>query len=312
LTSLREFFVNVLASVVASTKYYRHEYEELVLPAIESEVNALHADPATHVIELAHALAFRSGLGASLFATPHTPVTAQDVEQFAATAFAKGNFAVLGTGISQDVLTSLIGDALSPKSSTAPATAATTYFGGESRLETHGATQTVFIGYGTAGAPAPELAALAAYLDPNPSVKWSRSSSPMLQAEKTSVQAVYLPYSDAALVGLLIQAPTTAAVREAGKAAVALLKSTSGVKAEELTAAVAKAKFRMASSKDGRAGLVEVLGSKVCFGFVSVVCPDRPSLFRLLLVQARPLWSRRFLPLTKLPLLASPRLQRLS
>ncbi|KAJ7115854.1 LuxS/MPP-like metallohydrolase [Mycena epipterygia] len=261
-----EFFVNVLASVIASTKYTRHEYEELVLPTIESEINALHADPATHAIELAHSLAFRSGLGASLFAAPHTPVTAHDVEEFAATAFAKGNFAVLGTGISQSALSSLVEAALSPKSTTAPTTTPAAYFGGETRLETHGTPQTLFIAFGAAGPPAPELAALAAYLDPNPSVKWSRGSSPMLQAEKTSVQAVYLPYSDAALVGLLIQGPTAEGVRVAGKAAVAALKGTSGLKAEDLKSAVAKAKFRMASSADARAGLVDVLGSKVLSG----------------------------------------------
>ncbi|KAJ7043506.1 Metalloenzyme, LuxS/M16 peptidase-like protein [Mycena alexandri] len=264
-----EYFVDVLASVIASTEFHRHEFEELVLPTIQGEVNALHADPAAHALELAHALAFRNGLGASLFAAPHTPITAEDVAQFAAQAFSKGNFAVLGTGISQSALSSLVADALaveSPSEAPKPTTTASSYFGGETRVETHGTPQTIFIGFGAAGAPAPELAALAAYLDPNPSVKWARSASPMLQAEKTSVQAVYLPYSDAALVGLLIQGPTAAAVREAGKAAVAALKGTSGVKAEELKSAVAKAKFRLASSADGRAGVVEVLGSKVLTG----------------------------------------------
>ncbi|KAJ7760456.1 Metalloenzyme, LuxS/M16 peptidase-like protein [Mycena metata] len=263
-----QYFVDVLASVIASTEFHRHEFEELVLPTIEGEVNALHADPATHAIELAHALAFRNGLGASLFAAPHTPITAEDVAQFAAQAFSKGNFAVLGTGISQSALSSLVSNALAVDSNAPkpPTTTASSYFGGETRVETHGTPQTIFIGFGAAGAPAPELAALAAYLDPNPSVKWARSASPMLQAEKTSVQAVYLPYSDAALVGLLIQAPTAAAVREAGKAAVAALKGTSGVKTEELKSAIAKAKFRLASSADGRAGVVEVLGSKVLTG----------------------------------------------
>ncbi|KAJ7207295.1 Metalloenzyme, LuxS/M16 peptidase-like protein [Mycena haematopus] len=261
-----EFFVKVLASVIASTKYYRHEYEELVLPAIESEVNALHRDPATHAVELAHALAFRNGLGASLFAAPHTPVTATDVEHFAASAFAKGNFAVLGTGISQSELSALVEHALFPKSaSPAPSTTPTSHYGGESRLESHGGPQTIFIGFGAAGVPAPELAALAAHLDPNPSVKWAKSASPMLAGRNTSVQAVYLPYSDAALVGLVIQGPTAAGVREAGKAAVAALKGTSGVKAEELKSAVAKAKFRLAASADGRTGVIEVLGSKVGF-----------------------------------------------
>ncbi|KAJ7504492.1 Metalloenzyme, LuxS/M16 peptidase-like protein [Mycena galericulata] len=261
-----ELFVNILASVISSTKYTRHEFEELVLPTIESEINALHTDPATQAIEIAHALAFRSGLGASLFAAPHTPVTARDVQEFATAAFSKGNLAVLGTGISQSTLSSLVEAALSPKSTTAPTTTPSTYFGGESRLETHGTPQTIFIGFGAAGVPAPELAALAAYLDPNPSVKWSRGSSPMLQTPETSVQAVYLPYSDATLVGLLIQGPTAEAVRAAGKAAIAAIKGTSGVKAEELKPAVAKAKFRMASSADARAGLVEVLGSKILAG----------------------------------------------
>ncbi|KAJ7733256.1 Metalloenzyme, LuxS/M16 peptidase-like protein [Mycena maculata] len=264
-----EFFVDVLASVIASSKYTRHEFEELVLPTIESEVNALHADPATHALELAHALAFRSGLGASLFAAPHTPITAEDVAEFAKTAFSPANLAVLGTGISQSTLSSLVAAALERRTAeavTPPTTTTSGYFGGESRLETHGTPQTIFIGFGAPGTPAPELAALAAYLDPNPAVKWSRGSSPMLQSPETSVQAVYLPYSDAALVGLLIQGPSVEGVRAASKAAVAALKGTAGVKAEELKAAVSKAKFRMASTADARAGVVEVLGSKVLSG----------------------------------------------
>jgi len=77
---------------------------------------------------------------------------------------------------------------------------------------------------------------------------------------------VSLPYSDAALVGLLIQGPTAQAVREAGKAAVAALKGAPDVKAEKLKLAVAKAKFRLASTVDSRDGLLEVLGSKVLAG----------------------------------------------
>ncbi|KAF8133109.1 hypothetical protein K438DRAFT_1998265 [Mycena galopus ATCC 62051] len=139
-----------------------------------------------------------------------------------------GNFAVLATGISQSALAALVQHVVVSKSTApAPTSSPTSYFGGESRLEAHGAPQTIFIGFGTAGVPAPELAAFAAYLDPNPSVKWAKS-----------------PYSDAALVGLLVQGPTAA------------LKGTNGsIKPEELKAAVAKAKFRLAASADGRAGV---------------------------------------------------------
>ncbi|KAF7308631.1 Peptidase-M16 domain-containing protein [Mycena chlorophos] len=258
-----QFFVDVLSSVISSTKYTRHEYEELVLPAMESEIAALLADPGAHAVELAHALAFRSGLGASLFAGPHTPITAHDVQEYAATAFAKGNVAILGTGISESALSSL---AAAVSSAAAPASSTSAYFGGETRVETHGGPQTVFIGFGTAGAPSSELAALAAYLDPNPSVKWARSESPLLQGGNTTAKVVYLPYSDAALVGVLVQGSTTEAVRAASKSAVAALKGSTSLKAEDLKTAVAKAKFRLANAADSREGLVDILGSKVLAG----------------------------------------------
>nr|GAT46753.1 predicted protein [Mycena chlorophos] len=258
-----QFFVDVLSSVISSTKYTRHEYEELVLPAMESEIAALLADPGAHAVELAHALAFRSGLGASLFAGPHTPITAHDVQEYAATAFAKGNVAILGTGISESALSSL---AAAVSSAAAPASSTSAYFGGETRVETHGGPQTVFIGFGTAGAPSSELAALAAHLDPNPSVKWARSESPLLQGGNTTAKVVYLPYSDAALVGVLVQGSTTEAVRAASKSAVAALKGSTSLKAEDLKTAVAKAKFRLANAADSREGLVDILGSKVLAG----------------------------------------------
>ncbi|CAK5267577.1 unnamed protein product [Mycena citricolor] len=260
------FFVKVLSSAIASSKYLRHELQELVLPAVESDIHALQTNPAAHAVELAHALAFRSGLGASLFAAPHTPITAHDVEQFAATAFSKDNIAVLGTGISESALSSLVQAAFASQSGSATASTPSAYFGGETRVQAHGGAQTVFIGFGVAGAPTPEVAALAAYLDPNPTIKWAKSSSPMLQVPHTTVQSVYLPYSDAALVGVIVQGPTAEATREAAKAVAQTFKSVSSIKAEDLKAAVTKAKFRAAASVDDRAGLVEILGSKVLSG----------------------------------------------
>ncbi|KAF7309704.1 Peptidase-M16 domain-containing protein [Mycena indigotica] len=258
-----QFFIDVLSSVISSTNYTRHEYEELVLPAMESDISALLADPASHAVELAHALAFRSGLGASLFAGPHSPVTAHDVQQFASSAFAKDNIAILGTGLSESSLKSL---ATSASSASGLTTSVSSYFGGETRVESHGGLQTIFIGFGSAGAPSSELAALAAYLDPNPSVKWARSESPLLQSGKTSARVVYLPYSDAALVGLLIQGSSTEQVTTAGKAAITALKGSTALKADDLKSAIAKAKFRLANTADTREGLINIVGSNVLSG----------------------------------------------
>src|ERR1700722_3831883 len=255
----RPFFVDLLTSFVTSAKFTRHEFEEYVLPVVEAETRAALTDPATRAVDLAHALAFRSGLGSSIFASSeNSSVNAGDVKAFAASTFRKGNFAILGTGIDQHTLSKLVEHDLG---SSALATAETTtrptsYFGGETRIEAHGGPQTIFVGFGTTVVPVPELSALSAHLSPQSSVKWSHGLSPISTKipEGTSVQSMTLPYSDATLFGFLVQGPTGESVREAGKVAVKALKDSAvsgGIKAEELKKAVSKAKFAAASTAEG-------------------------------------------------------------
>ncbi|EPQ55999.1 LuxS/MPP-like metallohydrolase [Gloeophyllum trabeum ATCC 11539] len=266
-----EYFVDLLSSFVTSAKLTRHEMAELVLPVTESESTLAQQDPATRALELAHTLAFRSGLGYSLFAPPHSHLTSEDVRSFASTAFSKDGIAFLGTGIDQSALSSLVqkhlgGAQLSGSGFKASPSA---YHGGETRVELATGKQTVFIGYGTT-TPSAELAALSAHLSAEPSVKWAQSTSPAAAGlpSGTTVQSVYLPYSDAALFGILVQGPTAEAVKQAGQTAVKALKEAtgSGLKAEELKKAVAKAKFQAASATDRRDSIFSVLGSKVLAG----------------------------------------------
>ncbi len=178
-------------------------------------------------------------------------------------------------------------------------------------MDAHGATETVFLGFGTAGSPAPELAVLAAHLDPQPSVKWSEGTSPITGIPLgASVKSVYLPYSDATLFGLLVQGQTAEDVKAAGKAAVAALKDASNIKAEDVKKAVAKAKFTAANSLDSRSGLVSVLGSKVYSSSRShFQNPLTPISYRCSLVL--PLLSPNlYLPSIRLMHLRSPRYVR--
>ncbi|PPQ69968.1 hypothetical protein CVT24_003672 [Panaeolus cyanescens] len=255
------FFVDLLTSYVTSAKFTRHEFEEYVTPLVHAETEAAIQDPATRAINAAHALAFRSGLGQPLFASEHSSVSVEDVKAFASQAFSKGNVAVVGTGIDQATLASLVEKGFASAAASSPLSSpATQYFGGETRIDAHGA-QTVFIGFGSAGAPSSELSALAAHLSTNSSVKWSQGLSPL--ASIPGVQTVYLPYSDASLFGLLVQGPTAAAVKESAKAAVAALKSASqNIQADSLQAAIAKAKFSAASAVETREGLVAAIGPK--------------------------------------------------
>ena len=70
---------------------------------------------------------------------------------------------------------------------------------------------------------------LAGYLSPQPSVKWSQGTSPLSSALPvgTIAQTVYLPYSDASLFGILVQAPSADGVKEGVKASVKALKDAS-------------------------------------------------------------------------------------
>jgi ubiquinol-cytochrome c reductase core subunit 2 len=266
----REFFLDLLTQYITAAKFTRHEFIEYVAPLIEADTQASNADPAVRALELAHAVAFRQGLGASLFAPEHPDLSVADVKSFASSVFNKDNIAVIGTGIEQGKLTSLVDKAFaSAAAGASPSSTASSYFGGENRAATHGGPQTIFIGFGQTGAPTAELATLAAALSPTPSVKWSKGLSPLASTipEGASVQSVYFPYSDASLFGLLVQGSSIATVKEAGKAAVqALQAAAAGLSEEQFTAAVAKAKFTAASAAESRHSLIATIGSKVsCF-----------------------------------------------
>ncbi|KAI0758832.1 LuxS/MPP-like metallohydrolase [Fomes fomentarius] len=275
------FFVDVLSSFLTSTKFTRYELSEWVAPVCEAESTAALNDPATHAIELAHALAFRNGLGNSIFASSGHHISAEDVKAYADSVFGAGNVAVLGTGIDPAALAKLLEKSLGKFStSAAPSSTPSKYFGGETRVDTHSGLQTVFIGFGTAGAPSAELAVLASHLDPTPSVKWSQGTSPIAAGIPVgaSVKSVLLPYSDASLFGLLVQGQTAADVKAAGKAAVDALKTAGSLNGEDLQKAVAKAKFSAANALDVRDGLLATLGPKILSGASTSVADTLSSL----------------------------------
>jgi ubiquinol-cytochrome c reductase core subunit 2 len=102
-----------------------------------------------------------------------------------------------------------------------------------------------------------------------PAIKWSESNTfatSSIPAEAT-IQTVYLPYSDATLLGFLVQAPTAEAVSAAGKAVAASIKEASGsLKPEHLKKAIAKAKFNAAYALDTRQGLLDAVSLQLLSG----------------------------------------------
>lgn len=259
----RSLFVDVLSSVLTSSQFLPHELNEAVVPNATAETTTALSDPATHALELAHAIAFRSsGLGSSLFAAHPSSKSLDAVKALAASAFTKNNVAVIGTGIDTTKLSKLVEKHLAglPAGGSALSGGSSQYFGGETRVSAHGSGSAVFVGFGAPGA-SPELAVLQAYLDTTPAVKWTAGSSPLAGINATPV---YIPYSDAALFGVLVKGATAAETSAAAKAAAdALKKVASGLTKEEASKAVARAKFAAAAAVEGRAGLVAALAPQV-------------------------------------------------
>ncbi|KAF8548428.1 LuxS/MPP-like metallohydrolase [Imleria badia] len=252
------FFTSVLTSILTTSKFLPHEYTEYVLPVVRDEATAASQSPSTVAIEAAHALAFRTGLGAPLLASPHSPVSLESVKSFAKEAFTSGNVAVVGTGIDSARLAALVDKALADAAlpTSSPITAAPSkYFGGSTRIDSHEGPQTVFIGFGTTTA-SPVLSVLNAHIAPTQSLKW-----PSAPRQPATVTPVHLPYSDAVLTGVLVQGADAKSVTEAAKAVVAKMKKP--LSADELKIAVARAKFGAAAAVEGREGLVEAIGGKI-------------------------------------------------
>lgn len=222
-------------------------------------------------MDAAHSIAFRRGLGNSLYASPHSPVSAAEVKSFAQQAFAKSNIAVLGAGISTENLSKAVQSAFgSGSGGAALSSGSSKYYGGESRipLDVHagpGAQPTMIIAYGTTKSSA-DLKVLPHLLGGESAVKWSHGSSPLSQAAAkvpgSSAKAFLLPYSDAALFGVVVTAPTSEGVASLAKEVAGLMKGAKGSD-EEIKRAINKARFHEASLLERHETLIATAGAAV-------------------------------------------------
>lgn len=219
-------------------------------------------------MDTAHSIAFRRGLGNSLYASPHSPVSAAEVKSYAQQAFAKSNIAVLGAGISTDALAKAVQGAFgSGTGGSSLQGGSSQYYGGEARIPSH-SQPTMVIAYGSAGSASPDLKVLPHLLGGESAVKWSAGSSPLSQAAAkvngASAKAFLLPYSDASLFGVVVTAPTSEGVASVAKEVAGLMKAKP--KDEEVKRAIAKAKFTDASLLERHESLIATAGAAIFSG----------------------------------------------
>jgi len=286
--SSRDYFVEVLGDVLSSSKFVRHEFDEEVVPSVQSEYEQASTQPSTLGFDILTQTAFRHrGVGSSLFASPASPVSYSDAVSFGRQSFSKSNIAVLGSGIESSKLASLVSSNFANISSgSANSSTGSKYYGGEQRVSyaaPHGSTSPrssyghFFMAFEGAGqGKAPELAVLRALLGGESSVKWSNGSSPFSKLSQThpglTAQAFNITFSDTGLFGAYLSAPQERLAAAAKDVANAIKEIASKASEEEVKAAIARAKFEAANALDSRTGSHALVGASVscnCAFFLS-------------------------------------------
>ncbi len=225
-------------------------------------------------INSAHGVAFHRGLGTPLHITSSTPLSKylneESIKEFASSAYAKSNIAVVANGASQAELTKWVGEFFKdvPSSSASQLSSpASMYYGGEERIahDSGNAMVIAFPGsssFTAGGSYKPEIAVLAALLGGQSSIKWSPGFSLLSKAASVfpgaSAVTSHHAYSVAGLLTVQFSGSANA-IRCAATEAVKALKSISegSISKEDFTKAVALAKYRaLEEGQNIEAGLV--------------------------------------------------------
>ncbi|GAA5976477.1 hypothetical protein JCM5350_001704 [Sporobolomyces pararoseus] len=263
------YFAEALGDAITEAKFAPHEYAEEVVPQVAAEYEQAIRDSTTYAFDLAHQLAFRNGLGNSLFASPHTAVQHSTITSFAKTAFSPSNLSVIGSNVDASQLKSLVGEFFvsGTPSSSSISSSASKYYGGEVRVPSvgHSPVDQFLIAFEGASASSAEFAVLRYLLGGESSIKWSTGSSPLAKLSSTNVsaQAFNLAYSDAGLFGISVKAPTAQVADVASKALSELKTVAKGASDEAIKQAIAKAKFAAAAALETRYGQVELVAAQL-------------------------------------------------
>ncbi|KAJ3100580.1 hypothetical protein HDU96_010286 [Phlyctochytrium bullatum] len=236
-TFLRDDLVDVvplLVNNVFNPSFQPYEFLDAQPYVLGESANAL-ADPTTEVVDKLHQVAFRTGLGNSLYASPASAGSLKraHLQELAANYVTANRIALVGLGVAKEEATELLESSLKAVSlsSATPTVAGSQYFGGEARIEAGAKSAATYaIGFKSVAFSTPQYAAslvLRTLLDGSKRLKWADSASGLLgqaSAAGTSVSAFNTSYTDAGIFGLLVKGSTDA-IKPAAQAGIDALKA---------------------------------------------------------------------------------------
>lgn len=134
------YYVKELGNVLATPLFRPHEFTETVLPVAYAEASLALKLNSFLALEKLFELSFRKGLGAPLYYDDATPLSLDDVKEFAATAYTQGNVQIVALGVNEADLANFVADSAfaSLPAGASPAVPVTSHKGKEARITAPG------------------------------------------------------------------------------------------------------------------------------------------------------------------------------
>jgi ubiquinol-cytochrome c reductase core subunit 2 len=262
--------VDVVPTLVRNTFNKSFEVYELLRAqkAAADQTNTALSDPVTLVTEKLHQVAFRKGLGNTIFASKAaaSEITRDDVSSFA--NIPASRIAVVATGVAHSDLKPLVEEALAsikfPSGTNEASKSA--YFGGEARIEGGPKSSAVFaVAFPGASFTSTQFASsliLKELLNGDGHLKYSNQNK--LSTPHTSVSGLNYNYTDAGIVGFIVTGKALE-VKEAAQKSLGVLKGAASISNEAFEAAK-NAAIVAAESGFTRGALLEALGKEAVTG----------------------------------------------
>jgi len=258
-----------------------HVIDEEVKPLLQLTSKNYLGNTLEMAINSAYGVAFHRGLGIPLNPASSTPMTkyltADALAEYAASAYAKPSFAIVGNGVEHGELSKWVneffGDAPSQPAQSL-SSEQTKYFGGEERIA-HGSGNSMVLAFPGSSAPTggfykPEVSVLAALLGGQSTIKWSPGFSLLSKASQEApnmhITTKSSIFSDAGLLTIEMNGSATDIRNTASKVVEALKGVAQNVSDEDFAKAKALAKFKELEYGQETQAAIELTGAGLVQG----------------------------------------------
>jgi len=248
---------------------------------MQLEYKKYYKDSRALALDSIHGLAFHRGLGSNLHMSSTIPikkyVDTDTVSEYAASAYAKSNFAVVANGAEQGELSKWVNEFFTDVPSQAAyelKAEQSKYYGGEERID-HASGNTLVLAFPGSSSPTgsfykPEIAVLATLLGGQTTIKWSPGFSLLSKATKEApnmfIDTNSLIYSDAGLLTITLSGSTDDIKKTAPKVVEALKGVAQNISEEDFAKAKALAKFKGLEFGQETVAGIELTGSGLVNG----------------------------------------------